>query len=63
MSPWHFIHPLMDEIYSYLLNLVTTILQLDFDQKNSIFFIHALMNGWMNETYIFVATILQLKKM
>jgi hypothetical protein len=41
MSPWHFIHLLMDETCSYLLNLLTTILQLNFDKKFQYFsFMH-----------------------
>jgi len=52
-SLWHFIHPLMDEVCSYLLNLFTTVFQVAFDQKNWIFF-HSSIDEWMNGWNIYV---------
>jgi len=46
MPSRHFIHLLMDEVCSYLLNLLTIILQLNFDKKLNIF--HSSIDEWMD---------------
>lgn len=63
MPQRHFIHPLIHEVCSYLLNLSTTISQLAFNNFFEYFFIHPLTNGWMNEKYMSIAIVLQLRAM